>query len=77
MPTITIKISDKIYDQFKSYVDEFDHDDFEILTEHENYYEAKKYIQHELIEMREGRAKYYTLEEFENILDKAIDENLN
>ena len=75
MHTIKLKVSNNVYEKFKSIISKFEPTDIEIIKEYDNYYEAKKYVEHELQEMKEGKAEYYTLEEFEEILDRIIDEN--
>ena len=75
MHTLKIKVSDRVYDKFKSYIDEFDKEDFEILSENEKFYDVKNFLDKELQKVKDGTAKYYTVDELDKRLDKIIDEN--
>ncbi len=72
MHTITIKVSDNAYNRFISQMKDYDKNDMLIIEDESEFNRNKAYLQKELAEMDEGEATYHTLEEFEEILTRSI-----
>jgi hypothetical protein len=72
MPTIQLKISDKVYDRFLWLLSKFNKEEVEILNEDQDFISAKKYLQKELNEIKSGNAIFISQTEFESRLDQMI-----
>lgn len=72
MPTIQLKISDKVYDRFLWLLSKFNKEEVEILNEDQDFISAKKYLQKELNEINSGKANFISQTEFESRLDQMI-----
>ena len=72
MPTIQLKISDKVYDKFLWLLSKFNKEEVEILNEDQDFISAKKYLQKELDEINSGNASFFSQTEFESRLDQII-----
>lgn len=72
MPTIQLKISDKVYDRFLWLLSKFNKEEVEILNEDQDFISAKKYLQKELNEINSGNANFISQTEFESRLDRMI-----
>lgn len=72
MPTIQLKISDKVYDRFLWLLSKFNKEEVEILNEDQDFISAKKYLQKELDEIKSGNAIFISQTEFESRLDQMI-----
>ena len=72
MHTIRLKISDKIYDKIIWLLSKFNKDEVEVITESHEFTENKKYLEQELKEIKEGKAKFLSFEEAEERLEKVI-----
>ena len=72
MHSVKLKIDDKIYDKLLLFLKKFSKDELEIVIEDSNLQENKKYLEAELKEVTEGKAKFYSVNEVEQRLDKII-----
>lgn len=72
MPTIQLKISDKVYDRFLWLLSKFNKEEVEILNEDQDFVAAKIYLQKELDEIKSGNAIFISQTEFESRLDQII-----
>ena len=72
MHTLKLKIDDKIYDKLLLQLSKFSSDELEIIVDDVNFEENKRYLEAELNEILEGNAKFYSVNEVEQKLDKVI-----
>ena len=72
MPTIQLKISDKVYDKFLWLLSKFNKEEVEILNEDQDFISAKKYLQKKLDEINSKNANFISQTEFESRLDQII-----
>ncbi len=72
MQTIRLRVNDKIYEKLLWLLKKFNKSDIEIIAEDENFLQDRAYLQRELNEIDNGKAKFYSLDELENELDKVI-----
>lgn len=72
MHSVRLKISDSIYERLMGVLSTFNKNDLKIEVEDTNYLENKKYLEKELDEVKEGKAKFYTAEELEERLENVI-----
>jgi len=69
MRTLQLKINDKVYEKFLWLLSKFSKDEIEIISDDHVFLETKEYLQNELVEIKEGKAKFISQREFENRLD--------
>lgn len=50
----------------------FNKNEIELITENNEYLSIQSYLKKELNEVKEGKAKYYSIEEVEYNLEKVI-----
>lgn len=72
MQTIRLKISDKVYDQFLSFLKEFKKEDIQIIEDAQDFLEHKKYLENELQEIENGNAIFLEEDEVYKRLDHVI-----
>ena len=72
MHTIRLKINEKVYDKFISFLNRFTKDEVEIIPEDEEFDETREYLEQELKEIESGKATFYSQEEVEKRLDQVI-----
>ena len=72
MHSVKLKIDDKIYDNLLWFLKKFSKDELEIVIEETNFQENKKYLEAELKEVIVGKARFYSVNEVEQRLDKII-----
>lgn len=72
MHTLKLKIDERIYDQFLVLLSKFSKDEIEIIMDESSFLETKKYLDDELNEMNNGNAKFLTVNEAEQRLEKVI-----
>ena len=77
MPTIKLKISDKIFPQIISLLKRFDKDELEVILDDDLYADNKNYLQQELDQLAEGKAEYLSIDELELELNNVIKKNEN
>ena len=65
MRTIQLKINDKVYDKFIWLLSKFSKDEVEIVSDNVDYTANREYLQRELDEINEGKAKFLSQSEFE------------
>lgn len=54
----------------------FKKNELEIITEDKQYLSVRSYLEKELMEVREGKATYHTIEDLEKDLDEIIQKNI-
>ena len=72
MPTLTLKIDDKVYEKLLWLLGKFTKDEVEIIMDESNFNETKKYLDAELDEIKSGKAKFFTVNEAEQRLENLI-----
>jgi hypothetical protein len=72
MHTLKLKIDDRIYDELIRQLGKFSKDEVEIVLDEPNFAETKKYLDAELDEIISGNAKFLTVNEAEERLEKLI-----
>ncbi len=72
MQTIRLNISDKIYDRLMLLLSKFTKDEVEIIKEDATYVQNKSYLEAELNEIVDAKAKFVSLEEAEQRLENVI-----
>ena len=75
MHSVKLKIDDKIYDNLLWLLSKFSRDELEIVIEDTNIQEHKLYLEAELKEVMEGNAKFYSMKEVDERLNKIIKKN--
>ncbi len=76
MQTIRLNINDKIYDRLMRLLGKFRKDEVEIIKEDTAFMENKSYLETELDEIVDGKAKFVSLEEAEQRLENVIRKSL-
>jgi flagellar motor component MotA len=77
MQTLRLLVSDKVYDNIMQLLSKFRKEELEIITENDHYLSVQQYLQKELNEMNEGKAKYHTIEDLDNTLESMIKKHEN
>lgn len=72
MHTLKLKINDHVYDKLIWLLSKFTIDEVEIIMDESNFNETKKYLDAELDEIKSGKAKFFTVNEAEQRLEKLI-----
>ena len=72
MKTVRLKINDKVYDKVMWLLGKFNRNEVEIIPDDPSFIEYKEYLQNELDEINNGKAKFYTTTELETRLDNVI-----
>jgi hypothetical protein len=70
----TLRIKDVAYERFMNVLKEFKNDEVKIVSDDSHFEKSKAYIKEQLEEIDEGKAKFYTQEEFENIMNEECSE---
>ncbi|MBN1185598.1 MAG: hypothetical protein JXB49_25165 [Bacteroidales bacterium] len=77
MQTIRLNINDKIYDRLMRLLGKFSKDEVEIIKEDTAFMENKSYLETELNEIVDGKAKFVSVEEAEQRLENVIRKHEN
>lgn len=72
MQTVRLKINDKVYDKVMWLLGKFSRNEIEIIPDDPSYIEYKEYLQNELDEINDGKAKFQSVYELEARLDNVI-----
>ena len=72
MPTIKLKISDKVYDKFIWLLSKFNKEEIEIVSETSDFKSTQNYLQKELEEIESGKANFLSQQDFENRLNNIV-----
>ena len=72
MQTVRLKINDKVYDKVMWLLDKFSRNEVEIIPDDPSFIEYKEYLQNELDEINDGKAKFQSIYELEARLDNVI-----
>ena len=72
MRTIRLKISNKVFDKFLSFLRRFTKEEIEIINEDQGFNSTKNYLQAELNDINSGNAKFISQTDLETRLDKII-----
>ena len=72
MQTVRLKINDKVYDKVMWLLGKFNRNEVEIIPDDPSYIEYQEYLQNELDEINDGKAKFQSIYELEARLDNAI-----
>ena len=72
MHTLKLKINDQVYDKLILLLGKFTKDEVEIIMDESNFNETKKYLDAELDEITNGKAKFFTVDEAEQRLENLI-----
>ncbi|MCD4790125.1 MAG: hypothetical protein K8R37_09020 [Bacteroidales bacterium] len=73
MHTIRLRVNDKIYANIMWFLGRFNKSEIELITENNEYLSIQSYLKEELNEVKEGKAKYYSIEEVEHSLEEVIE----
>jgi len=77
MHTIRLKVNDKIYEKLLWLLSKFSKDEIEIVVENSTFNNDQTYLEKELNEIISGEAKFISVEEAEERLDKSIKQHEN
>ncbi len=72
MQTIKLRVRDDIYKKLLWLLGKFDQEEVEIISEDSNYLENKKFLAKELEEIEQKKAKMYSLQDAEKLLEEVI-----
>lgn len=72
MHTLKLNINDSVYEKFLLFLNNFQKEEIEVVSDDIDFQSAKKYLNAELEEIKSGKAKFYTMEEAEFRLEKVI-----
>lgn len=72
MQTVRLKINDKVYDKVMWLLSKFNRNEIEIIPDDPSYIEYQEYLQNELDEINDGKAKFQSIYELEARLDNVI-----
>ena len=72
MQTVRLKINDKVYDKVMWLLSKFSRNEIEIIPDDPSYFEYQKYLQNELDEINDGKAKFQSIYGLEAHLDNVI-----
>lgn len=72
MPTIQLKINDKVYDRFLWLLSKFNKEEVEIISDNQDFLNTQHYLQKELEEIDNDSANLLSQDEFESRLDQII-----
>jgi len=64
--------NDKVYDKVMWLLSKFSINEIEIISDDPSYFEYQKYLQNELDEINDGKAKFQSIYELEAHLDNVI-----
>jgi predicted transcriptional regulator len=77
MQTIRLRINDRIYDKLIWLLSKFNTDEIEIISENAEFIENQNYLNSELNEIIQGKAKFVDINEVNEKLDTIIAKNEN
>lgn len=77
MQTIKLRVNDKVYEKLILVLKRFNKSDLEIISEDKDFLKDKAYLQHELNEIDNENAIFYSIDELENELEKVISKHEN
>ena len=77
MQTVRLKINDKVYDKVMWLLSKFNRNEIEIIVDDSTYNENQEYLQNELDEINNSKAKFQSIDELESRLDNAIKKHEN
>jgi len=69
MHTITLKIDNSIYDRLMQVLDKFSKDELQVIEGDSSFEADRRYLVAELEEIKQGRAKFVSIEEAEAELE--------
>lgn len=72
MPTIKLKVSDKVLDKVLWLLGQFKQEDLEIIESEGSFESDKTYVHSELRRLESGESKSYTIDEADDILERSI-----
>ncbi|WP_191322003.1 hypothetical protein [Algoriphagus aquimarinus] len=72
METIKIKVSEKIRDKVLSLLKQFDKQDLQVIENEHDFGFSEPELQNEYEKLNSGKAKTYSLEEADEILEETI-----
>lgn len=72
MPTIQLKINEKVYEKFIRLLSKFNKEEIEIITDDPNFISTQNYLQKELDEIKSGKAIFYSQKELEERLNQVL-----
>ena len=72
MTTIKLKVNDKILDKFIWLLNQFSKEDLTIIEEGKSFNSNKENLKKELDYVESGNAKFHTVNEANEILEKVI-----
>lgn len=75
MHTLRLKINDKIFDKLVWLLGKFSKNELEIINEDNEFFENQIYLEKELKEIVDGKAKFLEIDEVEQRLENTIKKN--
>lgn len=75
MQTVTLKISDKIYEKLMWLLSKFGKDELEIVSDNTAFLKTQKYLQSELKEIKNGDTVFHEIDELDKRLETIIRKN--
>jgi hypothetical protein len=72
MHTVKLRVNDGVYDKFIKLLSKFNKDEVEIIPETSDFAKNQKYLDSELNEILNGKAKFIGMDEAEQRLENII-----
>ncbi|MBN2519334.1 MAG: hypothetical protein JXB17_02420 [Bacteroidales bacterium] len=73
MQTIRLRVNDNIFDKLIWFLNKFNKHELEIIHEDNKFIKDQEYLHKELLEIETGKAKFISINELNDSLDKIID----
>jgi hypothetical protein len=75
MATLRLKVSDKILDKVLWLLGQFKSEDLQIMETEQAFEENKNYLENELARTNSTETKFYSIDEFDALMEKTISEH--
>ncbi len=72
MHTLRLRVSEKVVRNLMWFLERFNKDEIQVISESNEFLSVQKYLEQELMEMETGNSEFISLEELDNHLEKTI-----
>ena len=74
MQTIRLRVNESIYHNLMWFLKRFNQEEIEVIKENDEFLSIQRYLQAELESIKNGTAKFVTLEQLDQELEDVINE---